>query len=117
MRALCKSAAILLIVGFFGSPTMACLVNSAAMSAAEHACCRHMAGKCGSISNSCCKTEIRSATAYVSVTLTSAPPPAIYGAAPITVPSWSAPQQPSFARGAIEHPPPEFLSHNTVLRI
>jgi len=59
MRTARKLGLCVLTLIVFALPAMACLMPGAAMSAAEHACCKHMAEECGSASMSkshpCCQ--------------------------------------------------------------
>ena len=60
MNPFCKVVVSLLALLLLAAPIMACALPAAAMTAAEHDCCKRMAGECGkggmSESHSCCKT-------------------------------------------------------------
>ena len=64
MRTTRKLGVCVLAAIVFALPTMACLMPSAAMSAAEYACCKHMAQDCGAPSMSkahpCCQRVLDS---------------------------------------------------------
>jgi hypothetical protein len=61
MRSFGKVGVSLVSLLLLATPTMACLVPAAAMTAAEHNCCKRMAHQCGGTkgmpqSHSCCQT-------------------------------------------------------------
>jgi hypothetical protein len=60
-----------LVMLWAASPALACLLPGRAMTAAEHACCKQMAERCGSPnmpqSHSCCQKEVQPGTASIVV--------------------------------------------------
>jgi len=58
MKPVVKVVVSLLSLLLFAAPIMACALPAMAMTAAEHDCCKRMAGECGKkgMSHSCCQT-------------------------------------------------------------
>jgi hypothetical protein len=116
-----KFAAILLLLTLVGTPAMACMLPSAALTPAEHECCRRMARQCGSMrmpaSHSCCRTEVRPSHAYLKTAAAMVGHDAVAIApAEIVVPSSSLALQ-NVAPSFVEHPPPEITLSTIVLKI
>jgi hypothetical protein len=115
-----KFAAILLLLTLVGSPAMACMLSSAALTPAEHECCRRMARQCGSMrmpASPCCRTEVRPSHAYLKTAAAMVSHDAVAIApAEIVVPSSSLALQ-NVAPSFVEHPPPEITLSTIVLKI
>jgi len=64
MHAPCRIAAAFATLLSLLAPAMACAMPGSQMTAAEHACCRQMKGRCGSMhmpaSHNCCQTAVES---------------------------------------------------------
>src|SRR5579863_7933444 len=62
MHAVSRIGATLLVVLSLLAPAMVCAMPGSQMTAAEHACCKLMKGKCGSMrmpdSHNCCQTTV-----------------------------------------------------------
>ena len=116
-----KFAAILLVLTLVGGPAMACMLPSAALTPAEHECCRRMARQCGSmsmpVSHSCCRTEVRPSQAYLKAAAVSLGHNNAVAIAPAEiVEPWSWLLQ-NGAPPSVDHPPPEITPSTIVLRI
>src|SRR5690242_6616599 len=63
MHTFFRLGAALVVLLSLLAPTMACALPGSQMTAAEHACCRHMKGECGSMkmptSHSCCQKSVQ----------------------------------------------------------
>src|SRR5437763_4400905 len=64
MHGVCRGGASLLVLLSLLAPAMACAMPASQMTVAEHACCKQMKGRCGSMrmppSHSCCQTTVAS---------------------------------------------------------
>ena len=125
MKAVCKFALILAVVLPLVTPAMACALPNAHLSPAEHACCKRMQGRCGTMdmptSQGCCQKEaptainwnpaIQANSANISIDLTApaALLPAMLLPLPVDMPAYM--QQPV---GTLPQSPPSAIS---VLRI
>jgi hypothetical protein len=101
------------------APLLACAVPERTMTAQERACCEQMAEMCGSTqmpaSHSCCKTVIRADTTIV-VKRDQQSIPVLLAIATVPI-SISAPSSTGHVEASNHHPPGEFLSDTTILRI
>ena len=105
------------------APTMVCRMPASQMTAAEHACCRQMNGRCGSMhmpaSHSCCQTTVE--TNFLELVQ---PQPAsfqVHVAVLAMGARISVPASPLFgcrSIGKLDHsPPPAYRPLPSVLRI
>jgi len=118
VRHLARIVAVLMLASF-AAPAMACLLPGMTMTAAEHECCRRMAGQCGSMgmasSHSCCKVQAHSPNAFLKM---SAVPTPVLPCVLTTPQVVDISATGSIWIGAIiDHPPPELSSVSTALRI
>jgi hypothetical protein len=123
MHAICRTATGLVLLLSLLAPAMVCAIPDSHMTAAEHACCKQMKGKCGTMrmpgSHSCCQTTVESnGSAVVEPHSTSFQ----IHVAVLSIGSWiTAPTSPVSVRRAIdkldESPPPGYQPLLSVLRI
>jgi hypothetical protein len=101
------------------APLLTCMVPDHAMTVQEPDCCKHAVEMCGSAhmpqSHSCCKTEMRSGYTMVA-TRDQQPVPVLNIIAIVSIP---VTPQIDYEAGVVtdHHPPGEFQSEITVLRI
>ena len=104
-----RFAALALVLLLVSVPVAACFAASAQMSAAEGACCRHMAGQCGAAdmpaSHSCCQPSARQDQPWVKSERPAPPVLAVIDQAPLAAVFASATADPALL--APQHAPPE----------
>ena len=130
-----KAVAVCALTFLVGPAAMACTIPEAQLTPAEHQCCQRMARQCGSMSgsmsgpmsgsmsgsesHSCCQTQVRPDTPYVTVHRIVALDSAALGQPAGSSVALPLSDSPALDRGllAIAHSPPPGLDPTTVLRI
>lgn len=99
-------------------PTLRCLIPSETMSAAEHTCCKKMAGECGTMQSAhlCCKKAIAAPQNALKASTTSSPDLPSQAAEALGY-SFIAVEQPLVMVSLVGPSPPASNGISTILRI